>query len=526
MPKRIKNKEKGPSGKDFEPRSYVVEEVKEDPIDYKAVGTNEFVTLEKAHMTLSWIEEATTFTPEINKEVSLKLKLIKNLNEELFEKIKLNIKRYFPVQGAVLPDLLEESVVPPILPPRDIAISAPTGSGKTLCYVLPILNSLLYNGIHCIHALIIVPVNQLVEQIMGEFKKYSSENINIVGLSNIVDHKKERKLLFNNDSKICTANIIITTPQRFMEHLFDNDGKEFDLTRLRYLVIDEADRMSYTARLDWLDTIEQKCNMVTKKFTLEDLTIFGTNTYLQKILVSATLNKDVEMLHMWNLRYPRLFHAKSSNAQEQVTESCMKADQIENALYLPSGLENEHIICDSKNQPLLLYYYLSKHPEWKSVIVFCDENEKTNRLPELLKILCKDSTCAHQMNSQLRPNKRVSLINDFKEHKIRVLVCSDAMSRGIDIQDLDCVINYGRPLDERQFIHRAGRTARAGNKGFLLNVVTPDEHRIMKKYLSDAGLWNKINVVKVNPIAGNDQLKDIYEKALEKYRKNMQNKNK
>lgn len=100
------------------------------------------------------------------------------------------------------------------------------------------------------------------------------------------------------------------------------------------------------------------------------------------------------------------------------------------------------------------------------------------------------------------------------------------MSRGIDIQDLDCVINYGRPLDERQFIHRAGRTARAGNKGFLLSVVTGDEHKIMKKYLTDAGIWNKINVAKTNPIAGNDQLKDIYTKALEKYRHNMKARNK
>uniref|UniRef100_A0A0N4Z7N0 ATP-dependent RNA helicase n=1 Tax=Parastrongyloides trichosuri TaxID=131310 RepID=A0A0N4Z7N0_PARTI len=523
MPKRIKNKEKGPSGRDFEPRSYIVPEPEEEGIEYKKIGTGELKDLEKVNITLSWIENATTFTPEVSKEVSLKLKLISNLNEDLFEKVKLNIKRYFPVQGAVLPDLLDESVNLPLMPPRDIAISAPTGSGKTLCFVLPILNSILYSGINCLHAIVMVPVNQLVEQILSEFKKYTSDGISIVGLSNTNDHKKERKMLFFNDSQLCTANIIISTPQRFMEHLFDNDGKEIDLSHLRYLVVDEADRMSNTARLDWLDTIEEKSGMTQKKFCLEDLVNFGTNIYLQKILVSATLNRDIEMLHMWNLRYPRLFHAKSttSSVEERGT---MKADQIENALYMPSGLVNEHVVCDLMYQPLMVYYYLMKHPEWKSVMIFCDENEKTSRLTQLLNILFKDSSTATHVNSSLFPKKRLALIKSFRNGNIRILVCSDAMSRGVDIENLDCVINYGRPLDERQFIHRAGRTARAGNKGFLLTIVTMEENNVMKKFMEDSGLWNKINVVKVDPLKENEQLKDIYEKALEKYKKSMQKK--
>uniref|UniRef100_A0AC35TTV1 RNA helicase n=1 Tax=Rhabditophanes sp. KR3021 TaxID=114890 RepID=A0AC35TTV1_9BILA len=526
---REKKKEKGPSGRDFTPRSFIVEEKVPAPLEYKVIGNDALTVLKKASMTLSWVENATTFQPGVSKEASLKLKLIANLSEELKNKVKVEIKRYFPVQGAVLPGLIDESVMPLVLPPRDVAISAPTGSGKTLCFVLPILNSLLYNPVNSIHAIIMVPVNQLVEQITAEFAKFAPPSVNIVGIANSKNHQKERSALFSNNSDFCTAHIIISTPTRLMEHLADTDGKDFDLSRLRYLVVDEADQMANTARLDWLNTVEQKAGQTKRGFTLESLNDTSGNRFLQKILVSATLNKDVEALHMWNLRYPRLFHAKSSeldtSSKKSGSDEEMDCDEIENALYLPAGLSNEMVVSDVFLKPLVIYYYLMKHPEWKSVIVFSGDKERTNRLPVLLNILFKNANCAQEVSSNIYGNERKKIISKFVDKKIRVLVCSDVMSRGVDVPNVDCVINYGKPIDERQFIHRAGRTARAGKAGFLLTVVTKEEKFSMKGYLSPSNLWDKIVMVQENPVTtGTEEafkLKEMYKIAQEKYKKSM-----
>lgn len=275
-------------------------------------------------VTSSWVQNATTFSATIDSSTSQKLSQIE-LPEHLT--VPSAISTWFPVQYAVLPSLFFEIRSPPPLRPRDVAIAAPTGSGKTICYVLPVLAAVGSKPSKILQAVILVPVQTLVAQIVDEFK-YVLSNIKmyvlililrrwndesgvakVVSLSGANDFEKEARQLASDP-----PNVIVATPARLVQHLTSKIPPPIDLSKLRFLIVDEADRMGKLMREEWLDLVEFLCGGMERVACLKD--IIRQRRAPQKIVLSATLSKDVEELHLWNLFKPRLFSATAVSVKD------------------------------------------------------------------------------------------------------------------------------------------------------------------------------------------------------------------
>lgn len=270
-------------------------------------------------VTSSWVLNATTFSATIDSTTSKKLSKI-DLPEHL--SVPSAISTWFPVQYAVLPTLFSEIRSPPPLRPRDVAIAAPTGSGKTICYVLPVLAAVGVKPSNILHAVILVPVQTLVSQIVDEFKRWNGEDgiAKVVSLSGANDFDKEARQLALNP-----PNVIVATPARLVQHLTSTIPPPINLSRLRFLIVDEADRMGKLMREEWLDLVEFLCGGMERVACLND--IVRQRRAPQKIVLSATLSKDVEELHLWNLFKPRLFSATATEAKD-VRDFCLSTIQF------------------------------------------------------------------------------------------------------------------------------------------------------------------------------------------------------
>ncbi|VDN01418.1 unnamed protein product [Thelazia callipaeda] len=441
---------------------------------YKVLGHDIFLDVKKVHVVPKWISGGETFASELRSEGCADLNVIKSLHPLLLDRIKEHLKQWYPVQHATLPYLVAATNACSILPPRDLVISAPTGSGKTLCYVIPILNALRTISAmdHSIFALIIAPVQNLVEQIekacallfsyIGaimtmEFKKYNVFNVPIVSLCGNHDINAERYQLKN-------AKIAIATPGRLMEHITNMDF-HVNFAYLRYLVVDEADRMSHIARIEWLSDLEAVARYDQTCATVDDL---YNGNFLQKILVSATLSLDIEDLREWGLRHPRLFKAAKGDI-------VVTGESAANDVIVPSSLKIEYIMCDNKLKPLATYERIERRKSWKRVLIFVNSKMASFRLSLVLKMLSGNRYQVEEFSSNLFGNRRKKILARFRKGTTRVLISSDVMSRGIDVEDIDVVINYDKPLNARLFVHRVGRTARCGKKGIAISIITPKE---------------------------------------------------
>uniref|UniRef100_A0A915CC19 ATP-dependent RNA helicase n=1 Tax=Parascaris univalens TaxID=6257 RepID=A0A915CC19_PARUN len=470
----------------------IVENIPTNDSLYKILGEESFNTTKKISVTSKWIRSGTNFPANLSDENLAELDAVSGLHRSLMETLKNNIKKWFPVQHSLLPHLIAESKHTSILPPRDLAISAPTGSGKTLCYILPILNSLSYTVAPSIHALIVAPIQNLVTQIEATALLCGNHDVNA-----------ERRQLKR-------ARVVFATPGRLMEHLVD-PLSSIDVSHLRYLIIDEADRMSQTARLEWLDALEQAAHLTGGWTSVDDLL---SARHVQKILVSATLSRDVEKLHIWKLRYPRLFKASAEYSEEvKNATSIGDVDQIDGAALLPSSLSHHVVICELRMKPLALYVEIQNKPLWKRILVFVNNKLASRRLAILLKVLSADVYRVEELSSNLFGRRRQKVLNRFKKGSTRVLISSDVLSRGIDVQDVDAVINYDKPISERLFIHRVGRTARCGKPGTAISLTTSGERKDLESMLSKTGCWRDVGET-VFEIDDEDPLQGRYRSAL------------
>uniref|UniRef100_A0A914HD68 ATP-dependent RNA helicase n=1 Tax=Globodera rostochiensis TaxID=31243 RepID=A0A914HD68_GLORO len=453
----------------------------------------------------AWVVESKRFSAQIDTSddhMHNGLQL-DNLRPEFLHILQKSISFWFPVQRSVLPTLLQSANS--VLPPRDLVICSPTGSGKTLCYVLPMLNALRICAFSpsSVFALVIAPVMNL------EFEKLNFFGANIVLLGKN-DYRSERSALFPNGTRKCKAHVIVATPGRFVEHLLDENG-DLDLSMLRYLVVDEADRMQDMARMEWLELVEKYANVPSVgTLSVSSLTDRSHNNWLQRILVSATLSLDVHSLHNWNLRCPILFQA-----EKQMDEGSTKPSVI-----LPSSLTHKLIVCKQNTKPLFLYRQIVDNSDkWNRVIVFVNTKQTSKRLSTLMFTLSKKRIKVAEFSANLFKNRRQKLLREFQKGEIQVLIACDVLSRGIDVLDVDCVINYDLPINERIFIHRAGRTARAMKEGVLVSLTTKEEKMKLKKLLSENNLWDGIQKTKANDLDFDDEILHAYEKALIKLKK-------
>lgn len=391
------------------------------------------------------------------------------------------VEALFPVQVAVW-----QQTIGSCGSERDLCICSPTGSGKTLAYALPIVQMLSSRVIRRLRALIVLPTRDLAIQVKGVFDaiapavglsvglaigqtQIASEAAELVKLPRKCVHnfsKSEVELL---DSVESCVDILVATPGRLMDHVTSTEG--FTLEHLSYLVIDESDRLLRQAYQDWLphtlDRIFAKGQ--SKQFFLKGFGrgFSGTNHHhrAMKMVLSATLTRDPAKIEQIKLCFPVLISASVEDKRYQ----------------LPEQLRSFRLVSDADTKPLHLLALLQLLKDQKT-IVFTASVISTHRLFLLLKCfetqfkVVEYSSLQHQLS-------RSKALAAFRRGDVEVLVASDAMTRGMDVEGVMNVINYDVPVYAKTYVHRVGRTARAGKPGSSYTLLRKEEVRHFKEML-------------------------------------------
>lgn len=335
---------------------------------------------------------------------------------ELLESIQaLKYTKPTPIQSEAIPHALEG---------KDIIGLAQTGSGKTAAFAIPILQS-LWEAQSPYYALVLAPTRELAYQIKDTFDALGSamgcRSVCIVGGMDMMDQARDlmRK-----------PHIIVATPGRIMDHLEHTKG--FSLKNLKYLVMDEADRL---LDMDFGPALDKIFKIIPKVRT----------TYL----FSATMTTKIEKLQRASLSNP---------VRVAVSTKYQTADNLIQSMMLVSdGFKNTYLI-----------HLLSNHIG-KLTIIFTRTCAHAQRTALLARILGFNAVPLH---GQLSQSQRLGALNKFKAGTSNILVCTDVAARGLDIPDVDLVVNYDIPTDSKAYIHRVGRTARAGKSGRSISLVT------------------------------------------------------
>ncbi|WP_173002995.1 DEAD/DEAH box helicase [Chitinophaga sp. SYP-B3965] len=326
---------------------------------------------------------------------------------------------------------VQEQVIPIILSGRDLIASAQTGTGKTAAFLLPTMQNLLTHthDAHQINSMIIVPTRELAVQIaqtlegMSYFTNISS--IAVYGGGDGASFALEKKALSSG------ADIVICTPGRMIAHL--NMGY-VKLEGLKYLVLDEADRM---LDMGFHDDIEKIISFLPKK--------------RQTLLFSATMPAKMRNLAMKILHDPAQINIAISKPPEKI-------------------IQEAFVVNEDQKVPLIKMILEKRKTE--TVIIFCSRKQNVKTLTQVLK---RSKFSVEEIHSDLEQDKREQTLLDFKNRKLKILVATDILSRGIDVEDIDLVINYDVPNDGEDYIHRIGRTARAATDGTAYTFISPKE---------------------------------------------------
>ncbi|KAI0255114.1 P-loop containing nucleoside triphosphate hydrolase protein [Lactifluus subvellereus] len=482
----------------------------------------------------------------------------------------LGITELFAVQTTLLPLLLpteplKRSLYLPYDPPSDICVSAPTGSGKTLAYVLPIVEILSARAVTRLRALVVLPTRDLVIQVRETFEATAKgRGLKIASVTGQHSFSHEQAQLVGKtpclqggSSKI---DILVCTPGRLMDHL--NGTPNFSLQHLRFLVIDEADRLLAQSFQDWLAQVlaatrppayvgadaalgDETATPVPHPDALSPAFLHllrggpGVRTDLdekresscQKLLFSATLMNDPGRIAALELRTPRYVVVQSSSGNQESGVLGVAMGKFS----MPNTLKEHMIVCDSSHKPLMLFH-LVHSVGVTGALVFTKSAESTVRLVRLFEFFeaarttSLENTAQHKKpvvvraySSDLSPSERKSILEKFRAQGIDMLVCSDLISRGIDIKHVAHVVNYDAPVDMRKYVHRVGRTARAGRAGDAWTLVEEQEARYFKNMVKAAGHAASISRLRVTeqqiaPFTSFyqvalAQLKDIYSRV-------------
>lgn len=411
--------------------------------------------------TLDWLTKPAFYDsnrtkPFLEFQPSIHSTILKNLKDEF------HAENAFSVQITLIQELLKDIIRGKLDPkPRgDYLVNAATGSGKTLSYLVPIVQYIMGStsetrikdsGIQC---LIIVPTKPLVHQVYADALKLTKgTDINVMALKSggDISVNDERKKI---ESKI--VDILITTPGRIVEHL-----DILDTRALRFLVVDEADRLLNQNFQDWCDLVMNKIE-TTYNAEKEGLDLKFKLRCI-KLVLSATLTTNSEKITHLRLFRPRLVIVNSENTNE---------------LYqLPRTLDEKYLRIPEKLsyfKPLILFKFFqwidkSGYGYNNFGLIFTKSNESSIRLNKLLNLIAeklglKGQIAIGSINSMMDNQERAKALKNFDE-KGGILICTDLLSRGINLNSIKFVINYDLPGSTKEYIHRIGRTARAGNVG-------------------------------------------------------------
>ncbi|XP_051950470.1 ATP-dependent RNA helicase DDX51 [Xyrauchen texanus] len=415
------------------------------------------------------------------------------IHPTLLKKLEANgIKSFFPVQAEVIPAILGSVssgllVGPGGYRPRDICVSAPTGSGKTLAFVIPVIQALSERVVCEVRALAVLPTKELAQQVSKVFFSYAEgTGLKVVLITGQKSLAAERAALSENRGGInrSFADIVVATPGRLVDHINKNDS--FSLQHLRFLIIDEADRMIDSMHQSWLSEVIKAVyrssgdsqRSVFRRIQPGPITVSSLSPPqlpLQKLLFSATLTQNPEKLQLLNLHQPQLFsstHTTSDTAQSQ------------EKFNFPQGLSEYYVPCTLSKKPLLILHYLLRL-KFSPALCFTNSREAAHRLYLLVKLF--GGVEVAEFSSRLSPSERQRTLKDFEQGKIPLLISTDAAARGIDINGVKCVINYDAPQYVRMYIHRVGRTARAGKAGLAFTFLLKVQEKRFLQMVADAG---------------------------------------
>lgn len=344
------------------------------------------------------------------------------LNEQLIEAISyMGFEKATPIQDKAIPHIIQG---------RDLIGCAQTGTGKTAAFILPILNNLLDKTTNETSTLIIVPTRELALQIDQQIHGFAYftniTSIPIYGGGDGGEWNQERKSLTTG------ADIIVATPGKLIAHLMMGYVK-FD--KLKYLVLDEADRM---LDIGFHDDI------------MKIITYLPKNR--QTMMFSATMPPEIRKLAATILSEPEEFSIEMSKPPEGV-------------------LQAAYLAFDAQKTPLINSLIADK-PDCRSILIFCSTKKKVS---EIVRELRSNKYKVAGISSDLKQSEREEVLGKFKARQIRVLVATDVMSRGIDVKDINLVINYDAPNDAEDYVHRVGRTARAETTGIALTLINKDD---------------------------------------------------
>ncbi|MBK7029617.1 MAG: DEAD/DEAH box helicase [Bacteroidales bacterium] len=337
--------------------------------------------------------------------------------------------------GYETPTPIQEQAIPVILEGRDMVACAQTGTGKTASFLLPIIHRIITTK-HDEHikCLIVVPTRELATQIdqhlqgLAYFTPVSS--IPVYGGTDGATYSNEQKALKDG------ADIVICTPGRMLSHL--NMGY-VQITGLSYLVLDEADRM---LDMGFFDDIMKIISFLPKE--------------RQNLLFSATMPSGIRNLARHILQNPFEINIATSKPAERVKQEA-------------------YVVYDMQKIPLV--QHILKEKDFRSILVFCSTKEKAKLLTHELKKL---HFSADQIHSDIDQSSRENVLNRFKSRELNILIATDILSRGIDIEDIDLVINFDVPVDAEDYIHRVGRTARAASEGEAITLINERDQQRFK----------------------------------------------
>ena len=357
---------------------------------------------------------------------------------ESFAEYKLHpdLQKAIDSLGFTAPTPIQAETLPYTLEGADIIGQAQTGTGKTAAFLISSIQQMLtlpydaerFNGEPRI--LVLAPTRELVMQIASDAEGLTKfTDFNVLTLIGGTDYDKQKAVLRNE-----VVDILVATPGRLIDFL---RSKDVDLREVEVLVLDEADRM---LDMGFINDVRKIVHSTPHK------------PFRQTLFFSATFTDETNRLaHSWTL-YPH---------EVRIESTTLTADTIEQITYLVT-----------EEQKLTLLYNLLVREDWHKVIVFANRRDETRALFELLEKL---GLPAAMMSGEIDQKKRIKTIEKFKSGEIQVLVATDVAGRGLHVDDVSQVVNFALPETPDDYVHRIGRTGRAGQEGTSVSFATEEE---------------------------------------------------
>jgi ATP-dependent RNA helicase DeaD len=351
--------------------------------------------------------------------------------------LKKEILKSIKFAGFTTPSPIQAQAIPVILEGRDMVGQAHTGTGKTAAFGLPALNNMKLNG--SVELLVITPTRELATQVSDELFKYG-KNLGVKTVTVYGGSSYKRQIDFINRG----ASIVVATPGRLLDILKKNMLDDFTPSMV---VLDEADEM---LDMGFLDDINEIFSYLP--------------TSRQTLLFSATMPKPIKLLAQRILEEPEFI----SITKGETTNS---------------DISQEYYVIEESERDDAIIRLMDAEESTKSV-VFCRTKSEVDRLSN---VLSNAGYLANGLHGDMEQRQRENVIRGFKNNSVKVLVATDVAARGIHVNNISHVFNYHIPFDPESYVHRIGRTGRAGTKGKAITLLTPLEFKELQKIKAKVG---------------------------------------